>query len=93
MDISLIDLISFFGFIALIIIISLYKSGKKEQSEAKVSKIVHERTELKLEEVRKGFGYVLHHIELVNNRFGKDYLKLELSQQEFIRIKRELENY
>lgn len=63
---------------------------KKEQVETTVSKIVHERTELKLEEVRKGFRYVLNHIELVNNRFGKDYLKLELSQQEFLRISREL---
>ena len=33
MDISLIDVISFFGFIALIIGISLYKSGKKETDE------------------------------------------------------------
>jgi SSS family solute:Na+ symporter len=33
MDISLIDVISFFGFIALIIFISLYKSGKKETDE------------------------------------------------------------
>lgn len=33
MDISLVDVISFFGFIALIIIISLYKSGKKETEE------------------------------------------------------------
>ena len=33
MDISLIDVISFFGFIALIITISLYKSGKKETDE------------------------------------------------------------
>ncbi len=67
--------------------------GEKKQGETAVSKIIHERTELKLEEVRKEFGYVLNHIEPVNNRFGKDYLKLELSQQEFIRIKRELENY
>lgn len=33
MDISLIDVIAFFGFIALIIGISLYKSGKKESEE------------------------------------------------------------
>ncbi len=66
---------------------------EQKKTETTVSKLVHERTELKLKEVRKGFGYVLNHIELVNNRFGKDYLKLELSQQEYLRIKRELENY
>ena len=64
-----------------------------KQTETTVSKIVHERTEFKLEDVRQGFGYVLDHVEVVKNRFGKDYLKLELSQQEFLRIKRELENY
>lgn len=66
---------------------------KKEQVETTVSKIVHERTELKLEEVLKSFRYLLDHIEQVNNRFGNDYLKLELSQQEFIRIQRELKKY
>lgn len=66
---------------------------EKKQVENTVSKIKHERTERKLQEVRKEFEYLLEHIELVNNRFGSDYLKLELSQQEFIRIKRELENY
>lgn len=66
---------------------------EKKQMDTTVSKIKHERIELKLEEVRKSFVYVLDHIELVNNRFGKDYFKLELAQQEFLRIKRELENY
>lgn len=66
---------------------------EKKQIQTTVSKIVHERTQLKLEELRKGFGYVLDHIELVSNRFGNDYFKLKLSQQEFLRIKRELENH
>lgn len=66
---------------------------EKKQVETTVSKVKYERTHSKLEEVRKEFGYLLDHIELVNNRFGNDYLKLELSQQEFLRIKRELENY
>ena len=73
----------------------LFKDKPKveiKQIETTVSKIVHERTVLKLEETRKGFRYVLDHIEPVSNRFGKDYLKLELSQQEILRIKRELEN-
>ncbi|WP_299317979.1 BfmA/BtgA family mobilization protein [uncultured Maribacter sp.] len=65
----------------------------EKKTEAIVSQFVHERTELKLKEVRKEFGYVLEHIQLVKNSFGKDYLKLELSQQEYLRIKRELENY
>ncbi len=66
---------------------------EKKQIQTTVSKIVHERTQLKLEELRKGFGYVLDRVELVSNRFGNDYFKLKLSQQEFLRIKRELENH
>jgi len=63
---------------------------EKQIEQSTVPKVVHERTQLKLKEVQKKFSYVLDHIEMVNNRFGKDYLKLELSRQEFVRIKREL---
>jgi len=72
----------------------LFRNKTKEEEqieETTVPKVVHERTQLKLREVKKDFGHVLDNIQLVNNRFGKDYLKLELSRQEFIRIKRELE--
>ncbi len=72
----------------------LFKNKTKQEKqleETMVPKVVHERVQLKLDAVRKRFGYVLERIQLVNNRFGKDYLKLELSEQEFIRIKRELE--
>lgn len=67
------------------------KTKKEKQiEETRVPKIVHERTQLNLNETKKRFRYVLDKVSLVNNRFGKDYLKLELSQQEFTRIKREL---
>ena len=65
-------------------------SEEKLIEETTVPKIVHERTQLKLKEVQKKFGYVLDHIQPINNSFGKDYLKLELSKQEFTSIKREL---
>jgi hypothetical protein len=71
----------------------LFMNKTKEEKrieETTVPKVVHERAQLELKEVQKKFGYVLDHVQLVNNRFGKDYLKLELSQQEFTRIKREL---
>ena len=63
---------------------------EKQHEETTVPKVVHERTQLNLEETKKKFRSVLDKVSLVNNRFGKDYLKLELSRQEFTRIKREL---
>jgi len=71
----------------------MFKKKTKEEKqieETTVPKVVHERTQLNLDETKKRFRYVLDKVSLVNNRFGKDYLKLELSQQEFTRIKREL---
>lgn len=65
------------------------KKGKQLE-ETTVPKVVHERTQLNLDETKKRFRYVLGKVKLINNRFGKDYLKLELSKQEFTRIKREL---
>lgn len=63
---------------------------EKKLEETTVPKVVYERTQLDFNETKKRFKYVLDKVSLVNNRFGKDYLKLELSQQEFTRIKREL---
>jgi hypothetical protein len=74
----------------------LFKEKPKEagkKTDTMISKVLHERTELKLKETRNRFGYVLDQIELVKNSFGKDYLRLKLSQQEYLRIKRELENH
>ncbi|MFK5973612.1 MAG: BfmA/BtgA family mobilization protein [Flavobacteriaceae bacterium] len=71
----------------------MFKNKTKEEKleeETTVPKVVHERTQLNLDETKKRFRYVLDRVSLVNNRFGKDYLKLELFQQEFTRIKREL---
>jgi len=57
-----------------------------------VPKIRYKRLENKMELVKENFGYVLGKVKIVKSSFGKDYLKLELHQNEFIKIKRNLEN-
>ncbi|GAB5476069.1 MAG: hypothetical protein Mars2KO_41680 [Maribacter sp.] len=69
------------------------KSIKKSKEEKTiVSRIDYDRTQEKLSETRDRLKYVLERIELVSNRFGKDFLKIEITREELARFKRGLKN-
>lgn len=65
----------------------LDKNKSKEQS---ISKLDHERLQRKFSETNDRLSYVLEQIEWVQNRFGKDYLKIEITREELARYKRAL---
>ncbi|MEP5239427.1 MAG: BfmA/BtgA family mobilization protein [Flavobacteriaceae bacterium] len=60
--------------------------------EISVPKILYERLEYKMDELKKDFGYVLEKVKAVRNNFGKDYLKLEISIAELEKYKRKVNN-
>ncbi|WP_413980040.1 BfmA/BtgA family mobilization protein [Maribacter sp. 2307UL18-2] len=69
------------------------KSEQKPKAEKTlVSKIDYDRTQEKLSEARDRLKYVLERVELVSTRFGKDFLKLEITREELARFKRGLKN-
>lgn len=50
-------------------------------AEVTVPKIRYDRLEERYEELRADFAYVLDHVSLFHNRFGKDHLKLDLNPE------------
>ncbi|WP_350292668.1 BfmA/BtgA family mobilization protein [uncultured Croceitalea sp.] len=61
--------------------------SKSKKEKTTVSKIKHDRTQRKLNEVKERLHYVLNQIEPVSNRFGKDFLKIEITREEWARFK------
>jgi hypothetical protein len=62
-----------------------------DQSEkTTVSKIKYDRSQRKFMELKERLYYVLHQIEPVSNRFGKDFLKIEITREEWARFKQNL---
>lgn len=60
--------------------------------KAAMLKIKYDRANQKLEETQDRMKYLLDKIELVKNRFGKDYLKIEITREEVARFKRGLKD-
>ena len=48
-------------------------------AEVTVPKIRYDRLEERYKELRADFAYVLDHVSMFHNRFGKDHLKLDLN--------------
>ena len=57
-----------------------------------VPKIRYERLEAKMALINADFHDLLEKVKMVKNKFGKDYLKLELTEDELIKLKRTLKN-
>lgn len=55
-------------------------------------RIKYDRANQKLEETQNRMRYLLDKIELVKNRFGKDYLKIDVTREEVARFKQGLRN-
>ncbi|MEM1259610.1 MAG: BfmA/BtgA family mobilization protein, partial [Bacteroidota bacterium] len=68
--------------------IKIQKENTKEQH--KVSHLEWERLQQKQQETREQLSHVLDKVELVKNRFGNDYLKLNITREELARFKRTL---
>ena len=49
--------------------------------EVTVPKIRYDRLMEQLQELKEDFAYVLDHVSLYHNRFGKDHLKLDLNPE------------
>tara|TARA_R110000744_G_scaffold315671_4_gene422494 strand:- start:713 stop:1258 length:546 start_codon:yes stop_codon:yes gene_type:complete len=52
-----------------------------------VSKIKYDRSLRKLEKYKERLNYLLGKVEPVSNRFGKDFLKLDITREELARFK------
>jgi len=57
-----------------------------------VSKTQYDRLEHKLNAMKQDFGYVLDKAKPVKSSFGKDYVRLELTEEELIAFKKALNN-
>ena len=71
-----------------------HDSDSMETTRAKTAmlRIKYDRTNQKLEETQNRMKYLLDQIELVKNRFGKDYLKIDVTRDEVARFKQGLKN-
>ncbi|MEW2921124.1 BfmA/BtgA family mobilization protein [Muricauda sp. ANG21] len=60
--------------------------------ETTVPKIRYVRLEERMEELKEDFAYVLDHVSEYYNRFGKDYLKLDLNPGAIEKYRTKLKN-
>ena len=68
--------------------IKIQKESTKERN--KVSHLEWERLQQKHQETQERLAHLLTQVELVKNRFGNDYLKLNITREELARLKRTL---
>lgn len=62
------------------------------EGETTIPKIRYERLEDKMDLIKEDFGYVLDNVKLVKSSFGKNYLRLELTEDEIEKFKRTIKN-
>lgn len=60
--------------------------------EVTVPKIRYDRLLEQMEELKADFAYVLDHVSVVHNRFGKDHLKLDLNPGALEKYRTKLKN-
>lgn len=61
-------------------------------TEITVPKIVHERLQEQLDELKADFGHVLDQVSVAKNPFGKEYLKLDLKPGAIEKYRTKLQN-
>lgn len=66
--------------------------SKIEKEKTTVSRIKYDRTNRKLKETKDRLAYVLEKVEPVSTRFGKDFLKVEITTEELARFKQALKD-
>ena len=60
--------------------------------ETTIPKIRYDRLQDKMTAIQEDFSYVLENVKIVKSNFGKNYLKLELTEEELVKFKRTLKN-
>lgn len=68
------------------------KKPETEKKKTTVPRMEYDHTKQKLTETKDRLKYVLERVELVNNRFGKDFLKIDITREELARFKQSLKN-
>ncbi|MGB5609825.1 BfmA/BtgA family mobilization protein [Eudoraea sp.] len=68
------------------------KKSINQKERTTISRMEHDRANTKLTETKDRLRYVLERVELVSNRFGKDFLKIEITREELARFKQSLKN-
>lgn len=63
-----------------------------EKKKTMVSRMEYDRMNRKLTETHDRLQYVLERVVLVNNRFGKDFLKVGITREQLARFKQALKN-
>jgi len=63
-----------------------------EKKKTMVSRMEYDRVNRKLTETHDRLQYVLERVVLVNNRFGKDFLKVGITREQLARFKQALKN-
>lgn len=72
--------------------VSRTKTKKSNEEAPAVSRMRYEKTNRALNETKERLLYILDKVEPVNNRFGKDFLKIEITREELARFKRALKD-
>ena len=67
-------------------------TAKIKKEKTTVSRMKYDRANQKLSEIKDRLQYVLDKVEPVSNRFGKDFLKIEITREELARFKRALKD-
>ena len=67
-------------------------TDKIKKEKTTVSRMKYDRASRKLLEIRDRLQYVLDKVEPVSNRFGKNFLKIEITREELARFKRALKD-
>jgi hypothetical protein len=62
------------------------------EGEVTVPKIRYDRLLEEMEELKEDFAYVLDHVSVYHNRFGKDHLKLDLNPEAIEKYRTKLKN-
>lgn len=68
------------------------KANSSAEIEITVPKIRYERLAEKMEHITREHTYVLDRVALVKSSFGKEYFKLNITQSELEKLKRNLKN-
>lgn len=72
--------------------ITTTENDKKEEDKNIVPRIKFDKSQRKLSETKERLQYMLHKIQPVSNRFGKDFLKIDITTEEWARFKQNLKD-
>lgn len=72
--------------------ITTTENDKKEEEKNTIPRIKYDQSQRKLSETKERLQYMLNKIQPVSNRFGKDFLKIDITTEEWARFKQNLKD-